>query len=220
VSDREEALRAPGAAARPHGARFARLLYVWGRAWRYVRPHEMLTALRAALLPLRGTRPRAGAPLVAVESVEEPVFFALFAALCDEMRVNGGARVELVVVRSVNAAVGTGLLPRLARSLPVVRQVSRHWIRGFLGIADGIAYRSQSLNPFGDLLDWWRSGSIWRRARASGSFHELKIDGVQVGDLVIDSYLRFRPRAIFQAEDRFTRRLLWQTCRDLRRGNR
>ena len=219
MTDRDEVLVGHAMAAGQRGARFARLLYVCRRAWRYVQPQEMIITLRDALPPLRGASPGLGAPLVAVECVAEPVFFALFAALCDEIRLDGGVRVELVVARSINAAVGTGLMQTLARSAPVVYEVSRHCTRAFRGIADGVAYRSRSLrHPIGDLLDWWRSGSIWRQARDSGSFHELKIDGVQVGDLVIDSYLRFRPRANFQPHDRFTRTLLWQTCRDLRRA--
>jgi hypothetical protein len=202
-------------------APWARLLHLWRQAARFLAPDQMVVALRTALLPLRGAPPTADAPTVAVECVEHPLYFALFAALCDEMRYGGYTRVELVVVRSINAAVGSGPLHAVARSALAGYCVSRHWIRAFRGVADAVAYRSRSLtHPLGDLIDWWRSGSIWRRERDGSSFHELHIDGVQVGDLIIDSYLRFRPRASFQARDRFTRLLLWQACRDLRRSTR
>lgn len=220
MTERDETLTGLEVSAAP-AAPWARLLQLWRQAVRYIAPDQMLMALRAALLPLRGAPPARDAPVVAVECVEHPLYFALFAGLCDEMRRGGRTRVELVVVRSINAAVGSGPLHAVARSALVGYCVSRHWIRAFRGVADAVAYRSRSLTrPLGDLIDWWRSGSIWRRARDGSSFHELRIDGVQVGDLVIDSYLRFRPRASFQARDRFTRLLLWQACRDLRRATR
>ena len=40
-----------------------------------------------------------------------------------------------------------------------------------------------------------------------------------VGDLVIDSYLRFRPSPYFSIKDRFVLTLLWQTHSDIRRAN-
>jgi hypothetical protein len=220
VTDREQVLGDPAITAVPVRL-LTRLSQLWRRATRYVRPDEMMLTLRAALQPLRGTYPGRDAPVVAVECVEHPMYFALFASLCDEMRRVAGTQVELVVVRSVNGAVGTGPLHSAMRSAVVAYCVSWQWIRAFRGIADRVAYRSRSLTrPFGDLADWWRSGSIWREARRDVAFAELRIDGVQVGDLVIDSYLRFRPRASFEARDRFTRVLLWQVCRDLRRATR
>ncbi len=218
MTDRDEVLIDTGVSA-PAITPLARLLQLWRRVTRYLRPDDMMLTLRTALHPLRGACPGRDAPVVAVECVEHPMYFGLFASLCDEMRRVSGTRVELVVVRSVNAAVGTGLLHFAMRSALVGYCVSRHWIRGYRGVADRVAYRSRSLTrPLGDLLDWWRSGAIWRQACAEGSFDELRIDGVQVGDLVIDSYLRFRPRASFDVHDRFTRMLLWQVCRDLRRA--
>jgi hypothetical protein len=221
VSERDEVLSGHALTRARGGAAWARLLRVWGRAWAYLQPDEKMSILRAALNPLRGKRGESAAPVVAMECIEDPTFFGLFAALCDEMRAASATRVELVVVRSVNGAVGTGLMQTVARSVPVVRTVAGHYIRALRGIADRVGYRSRTWSrPLSGLRDWWRSGAIWRRARASDRFHELAIDGVQVGDLVIDSYLRFRPRASFNAHDPFTRQLLWQACSDVRGARR
>jgi hypothetical protein len=169
---------------------------------------------------LRGSRPGSTAATVAVECVEHPLYCALFASLCDEMRRVASTRVELIVVRSINAAVGTGVLHSVMRSALVGYWVSRQWIRAFRGVADGVGYRSRSLtHPLADLLDFWRSRTIWRQSRDRATFAQLQINGIQVGDLIIDSYVRFRPNASFQPQDRFTRLLIWQAFRDVRRAS-
>jgi hypothetical protein len=199
---------------------FARVAQLLRRAARYLQPDQRVDALRSVLHPGRPVRTAREAAVVAVECVAHPLYFSLFAAICEDMREVAPIRVELVVTRSINAAVGTALAQVIARSAWVGRLVSRNWIRAFRGIADGVAYRSQSLShPLGDLIDWWRSRALARQARDSATFAELQIDGVQVGDLIIDSYVRFRPRANFEPHDSFTRLLIWQACRDVRRAN-
>ena len=44
----------------------------------------------------------------------------------------------------------------------------------------------------------------------------MQIDGIEVLDLLISSYLRFRPSPVFDVRDRFVRRLIWQAMRNAR----
>lgn len=169
-------------------------------------------ASRSAARPLNG-------PLVAVQCVEDPLYIALFSALYEELREQFGARGELVVVRSISGAIGLGWWPGVRRLTLVSLMLSSQWVRSFRGLIDHVAYRSQSLvHPIGDLLDWVRSLRIWRRKRAADGAFELEVGGVPVGDLITDSYLRFRPSPRFVAGDRFTLRLIWQAHRDVRRA--
>ncbi|OYU44795.1 MAG: hypothetical protein CFE44_11020 [Burkholderiales bacterium PBB4] len=51
-----------------------------------------------------------------------------------------------------------------------------------------------------------------------GDAHTLLIDGIEVADLLVDSYLRFRPSPEFDVTDPFVRRLIWQALRDMRQA--
>jgi hypothetical protein len=217
MSEHDGAL-SDGALSAPRSPLVTRARDLYRRTVRYLQPNATLLTLHDALQPLRGTRPGPGAPVVAIECVEDPFYFALFAVVCDQLRASAATRIELIVVRSVNGAVGRGAVSRAMRSTLVGRYISRQWTRAFRGLADRVGYRSQSLrHPFADLIDWWRSGSIWRRARSdAAAFAQLQMDGIQVGDLIIDSYLRLAPSARFQPRDAFVRMLVWQVCRDLR----
>jgi hypothetical protein len=182
-------------------------------------PRVML--LRGAVDTAGAKAPQADAPLIAVQCLEDPLYFALMSAMCEQLRKLRGVRIELVVVRSISSAVGTGVARNLARSSWLGWIVTNQWIRAFGDLAQGVAYRSQSLmHPVADTLDWLRSWVTWLRARDNPAWADLRIDGVRVGDLIIDSYLRFSPSPRFDSRSTFTRRILWQAYRDVRMARR
>lgn len=178
-----------------------------------------LGTVRAAL----AAAPRATAdrPVVAVQCVEDPMYFAVFAALLEQFAALGGARAELVVVRAVNAAVGDGRMARLLRSRPIGRLVSAQWVRAFAPLARRVAYRSLAFaGPATEWRDARDARRLWQEACARPGDFRLEIDAVPVGDLVIDSYLRFRPSPRFDAGDPFTGVLVRQAVRDVREARR
>ena len=178
-------------------------------------------ALREAL----GVAPESGAarPLarVAVQCVEDPFYFGLFALIAKELRRSAFIESELVMVRSVNAAVGFNWRTAIMRSPLVSAVLNVQWKRAFAGLVDRIAYCSQSLrHPIADLVDWWNSVRLWLGARDEAALFGLAIQGVPVGDLIADTYLRFRPSPRFKRADLFTIRLIWQAHRDVRLARR
>jgi len=177
------------------------------------------TAIRAELGTASVPRASTLERVIAVQCVEDPFYVGLFSAICQQMRVANGATGELVVIRSViNGAVGCGWLRRLARSAIGVI-VSAQWVRAFREAGRRVAYRSLSLaRPAGDIVDWFRSRAIWRHERLNPDISKVQILNVQVGDLIIDSYLRFRPSPRLDMADPFVLWLIWQAHRDIRRA--
>lgn len=177
--------------------------------------------LRRALLDDADTagQARLNGPVVAVQGVEDPLFYGLFAALMIDLRRCLPVEGRLLLVRSINGAIGTGALAAIARSLPLNWLLTAQWARANRALVGRVAYRSHSLaHPLADLADWRRARALWRSLQSSDDIAGLEIDGVLVGDLVIDTYLRFRPSPSFRVADPFVCRILWQTLRDLRRA--
>jgi hypothetical protein len=197
-----------------------RKIYFWVRrlASRYP-DNPSVTALRNAPIAAAAVPPPVGKTRFAVQCLENPFYFGLFTAISQHLRSSIGAAGELVVVRSISGAMGVAWRQRLARSSLIGSILASQWIRAFRGTVDQVAYRSVSLfHPISDLLDWFRSRAVWRRARLTNEFAMLNVLGVVVGDLIIDSYLRFRPSPRFDINDPFVRRLIWQAHRDVRRA--
>jgi hypothetical protein len=156
---------------------------------------------------------------IAVQCLEDPFYFGLLAAICLQIRALSGAVGELIVVRSISGAIGTRWNNRLARSGAIGSILTAQWIRAFRPAADRVGYRSLSFShPVRDLLDRFQSHASWRRLRTVANFSAIKILDVPAGDLIIDSYLRFRPSARFDVTDPFVARIIWQVYRDVRRA--
>lgn len=178
--------------------------------------------VRESLQDLQRREPGTGAPArIAIQSVEDPFYLALFGAIVAELKRRRAVVAELVVVRAVNGAIGTGWPARVRRSLPLTWLLSTQWVRAFSGLADGVAFRSHSWrHPLLDGIDWFRSVALWRRVRDKQGDLVLDVGGVAVGDLISDSYLRFRPAPEFVASDPFVLQLIWQAHRAVRRARR
>ncbi len=157
--------------------------------------------------------------IIAFQSVSDRFYFLLFGAIVARMASKVRLRADVVVVRAVNSAVGTSWISNAKRSALVVALCTQPWVRAYGSLISGVAYRSASWeNPFRNLADWRRSLGLWRQLQASGETPSLLIDGVQVADLIVDSYLRFKPALTFDAQDPFVRRLIWQATMDIRRA--
>lgn len=79
--------------------------------------HARAAVLREAVAPKgRPTATDRDPSLVAVQSVEDPLYFALFSAIADALSRRRSIRGELVVVRAVSGAIGVGARAWIMRS--------------------------------------------------------------------------------------------------------
>lgn len=161
--------------------------------------------------------PQSGA--LAIESVTERFYFLLFGAIRAAWSAHVDGPAWLVSVRATGGAVGTGRLTWLKRSALVNWLWNGPWERAYGRLIDGVAYRSATLaHPLADLRDWLRAGALWRAMRSTRRC-DLTVDGIALGDLIIDTYLRFKPAPAFDIDDRFVRQLIWQALRDVRQAS-
>ena len=168
--------------------------------------------LREAVAPKgRPTATDRDPSLVAVQSVEDPLYFALFSAIADALARRRSIRGELVVVRAVSGAIGVGARAWIMRSAWMTWILSSQWVRLYRDPIAQVAYRTMSWShPVSDLIDWFASARVWRQHCSTSGDFSLVVRGVPVGDLVVDSFLRFRPSPRFQVADPLVRRLIWQ----------
>ncbi len=166
-------------------------------------------------------RPRSTKPtgVLAMQSVYDRFYFLLFGAIRVRLAERVPLRADLVMTQSVSGAIGTGMLAHLKRSAPTAWLRSAQWVRAYGLWIDRTAYRCTSWShPIADMLAWFQSRHLWQLLqRQSGQF-SLKINGIEIADLLIDSYLRFKPSPAFSVHDTFVRRLIWQALRDERQA--
>lgn len=177
--------------------------------------------LRHRLRALRSDSPRGDSTRILIQCVEDPYYLGLFAHLSRALRAQTAAKVDLFVPSSFNVRIGASWKAFFWRTFPVSRLLANQWVRMYDVVSTHVGYRSTSLrHPLGDLIDAWRSWRVWRSTTAVSAFEALRIGGIQCGDLILDSYLRFRPSPRIHLDDGFVLYLLWQAHRDVRRARR
>jgi hypothetical protein len=156
---------------------------------------------------------------IVIQCVQDPFYLTLFAYINHALRQRASVNVELFIPESINMAVGFSLRSLLLRTFPLNRLLVNQWVRLWDVVAPQIAYRSTSLcYPLGDIIDAWRSWQIWRQLDSADELEMVSISGVTCGDLIIDTYLRFRPSPRVVIGDLFMLQVLWQAHRDVRRS--
>lgn len=159
--------------------------------------------------------------VICIQGVPDKLYFLLFGLMRQQLKLHSDLGAELLVVRAISGAMGTGWLAYAKRSSVLAWWWSSQWERAYGPMMNGIAYRCAALfQPLDDLKDWFKSKSLWMAFKIREEDFSLVINGVEYGDLVIDSYLRFMPSPRFDANDPFVRQLIWQVLRDIRQAEK
>ena len=153
---------------------------------------------------------------IAVEGVEDALFFGLFAALTVDLKKKIPINAQLVQIRSINGSVGTGFKSKIFRNWFIARLFNDQWARVNRDLVGAVAYRSQ---PFFRALfrirDKTQALMLWEEMKILEFPDKLRINEIQIGDLVIDSYLRFKPSPRFDVHDTFVFDIIKQALRDI-----
>lgn len=157
--------------------------------------------------------PEKNAPLVMLEGVEDPFFYNIHAQLVVAI---GEVRVARWMSNSLNAGAAKSVRSAISGFLNGLFVSRWKWSRLYGAIcghdADG-ALRWHA--PWKELAYWMRAVRIFTSLRSKDHLSALTIDGIRVGDLVIDTYLRFRPTPEVNLRDRYLVAVLRRAIKDV-----
>jgi len=163
-------------------------------------------------------KPAGPAAIVLVQSVEDPYYFGLFGLIIRSLRGRREILAEQFVMNSARVGESKSIWRFIQARL--IDWLSRmKWIGLYGAYCDRIAYRGGGLrHPVGDVIDMWRAFTCWRSLRSGEMLIALSIGGVPVGDLINDSYLRFKPAPTVDLEHPYLWITIWNAHRQIRRA--
>jgi hypothetical protein len=158
--------------------------------------------------------------VVLVQCVEDPYYLALFGLVVTSIAKCKPMQVNQLVFHSL--AVGESeTLARFIASRFYIRISSKKWIGLYKAFCDDIGYRSLGFHtPFKDVLDFFNAYKCWRNLICKNDLINLKVDGVLIGDLVSDAFLRYKPAPSVSLKDIYLLVIIWQAYRDIRRAKK
>jgi len=159
--------------------------------------------------------------LICIQGVPNKFYFLLFSLIIRELRQHADLRVELIFVRSISAAIGSGWFSSLIRSPLLTWWWLSQWQRAWGSEIDGVAFRCSALfQSFANHRYRQRATKLWETFRLQTDDFSLVLDGIEIGDLIVDSYLRFKPSQKFDANDSFVEYIICQALSDHSQANR
>ena len=156
--------------------------------------------------------------VVLVQSVEDLFYLGLFGQIVTSLREQHSIRVEQFVLRSLSVGEAKSFWAFIKSRFFTNTLHYRKWVRLYNAYCDGIGYNSTSFQPLNDLIDLYRAWTCWNKLNTKKALIDFVIDSVPVGDLVNDSFLRFKPAATVHLKNNYLLVLLWQAYRDVRRA--
>jgi hypothetical protein len=159
--------------------------------------------------------------IVLVQAAPDPYYLALFSVLLCEMNKYGSISPELFVFQSIPTDGSVGVKARLKWTTPFAWLTTRQWLCLYEGVAPKVGYRSISWSrPIEDIGAYFDARKVWKSLLSLADLEKLSVEGIACGDLILDSYLRFKPAATVNINDPYLLYLIWQTHRDVHRATR
>lgn len=149
----------------------------------------------------------------------DPIYILLFKSFyIDTRREN--TSLKFVITKSIDAAIGTGALSFVKRMHFVIKFLAKKWLRlARINDEDVAFFSCQPSRPgvlFGDVIRAFKIWVEWRERYTQDTSAELIIDGIKCDDLVIDTFLRFKPSPQFNIRSKFNWLLILQVIKDCR----
>jgi len=158
--------------------------------------------------------------LVTVFCSEDLSYLGLFGIICTELTQVTGAHVECYVSRELGVGESRSFFSFfLSRIIKRPFNLLR-WSLLYRSFCHSSEFGIWISRPFSDLTCLWEAFFAWRRATDKDSLVSMQIDGVLVGDLISDSYIRFKPFPTTQLSDWYLLFVIWQAYRSYGRAVR
>jgi hypothetical protein len=160
-----------------------------------------------------GRQPSNSPPLVMLEAVEASFFYNLQAQLVCGL---GDVRVGRWVSASLGYSAAASLRDIVATMLDRWLFSGWKWRRLYDVFCSGpCEFAGRWRAPWKEIAYLLRARQIFNGLQSKEQLAALAVDGIRIGDLVIDAYLRFRPSPELNLRDRYLVSVLRQAVKDL-----
>lgn len=154
-----------------------------------------------------------------IQSVEDPYYFCLFGSIISELHRYGDFRVEQYIPRSFHVGESKNLVKFfLYRASNLVLGIK--WAKVYKSYAPFLGYKFLKFNLAFIFFDGIAAIKSYGRLKTRDDLLSLNINNVFVGDLINDTYLRFKPSPEINLGDHYLLFIIWHAHRSSREARK
>lgn len=152
--------------------------------------------------------------LIVVQCVEDYYYWGLFLSIISALRMEENISVEQYIVRSLRPHSSKSI-KQLAVSLAFSNGFSdSKWVSLYAIFCDEVAFRTTgAIRLLFDMGLFFKALVIWRGLFSKQQLLELECEKIVIGDLIYDSYLRFKPSPTVDLKNPYLLVVIWQALR-------
>jgi hypothetical protein len=156
--------------------------------------------------------------LIIIQGSLDPLYFGMLSALSIDLRKLVEIDVCYIVLRSINSSIGFGWQQTLMRSRLMNWVIGCQLSRLYKPLFGDAKYFSKTIGfSTSDHEDRFKAKKLWMTLHGQEDISKCTFNGIVIGDLVIDTYLRYRPSPRFCLDDPFVLEIITQAIGDVRR---
>lgn len=159
--------------------------------------------------------------LILVQSVEDLAYYSLFGSIVNTLNAKENIYVEQYIQRNLTLGATSDIGSFLKSIFLNNRLRDNKWIRLYASFSDGLAYRHEgSSSLLFDIKAFIKAYKIYSNIESKEELLTLVVEEIKVGDLIYDSYLRFKSAPTVDVNDFYLCIVLWQTMRNIEMTNK
>ena len=157
--------------------------------------------------------------IILLQCIEDYYYFALFGLIVKGLKNDQVNKFTVMQYVPRNSSVGASknLLGILKSFLLYNGFRDNKWIKLYSSYCAQVAFRNEgSTSLVFNLKAFFEAYKIFKTLKTKDNLVKLKIMGITVGDLIYDSYLRYKPAATVDLKDTYLLIVIWQTLRNIK----
>ncbi len=152
---------------------------------------------------------------ILVECVEDYYYYSLFGMIVQSL--DSKIDTEIYVARNLSVGASSSLLNFIKSLVFHNRFRDNKWIKLYRAYTNGIAYRHEGTTSIVlNIVLFVQAFKIYNKLHSKKDVLNLKFNDILVGDLIYDSYLRYKPAATVDTNDFYLCIVIWQSLRNIK----
>lgn len=154
--------------------------------------------------------------IILIQCVEDYYYYGLFGAIISSLKDNKDIEVNQYIARNLTLG-STSSVGSFVKSILLSNRLrDNKWKRMYSAYCDNVAFRYEgSTSVIFDLKAFLKAYKIYKKIRTKKQLLELTIENIEVGDLIYDSYLRFKPAPTVNVNNFYLYIVIWQSLRNI-----
>jgi len=153
---------------------------------------------------------------ILVQTVEDYFYYGLFGKIISDIKDTRNINVEQIVIRNLSVGASKSFTGFLKSIFIYNRYKDKKWINLYSSFCDSVAIQYEnSVNINTDIKLLVQSYQIFKMIKCKSDILNISYKGIELGELIYDSYLRYKPAPTINCNDYYLIVIIWQGLRNV-----